>query len=80
MKKARPLKLEDYETIGEYIRSHRIHLGKTQEELASSAEVTENTISLIESDHVKPSSPVLVRILRILRTWGAPDLNIHRIK
>ena len=54
------------ETLGQTILWRRANLGLTQEQLAARAEVSRNTISLLERDSTNPSVLLAMRVIEAL--------------
>ncbi len=60
-----------YKTVGELIRTARVGMGMTQNELASKIDVTAATISLYESGDRKPELEKIKIIAKVLNTSEA---------
>lgn len=58
----------DFTEIGKKLRSRRLELGLTQEEVADEANVNVSHISNIENNKVKVSLSLLIRLCQILDT------------
>jgi len=53
------------ETIGNFIRSHRLNQNKSQEQVAEAAEISRSTLSLLErGEKIRIDS--LIQVLRVL--------------
>ena len=61
------------ETIGAYIKHHRIEQHKTQEELARAAGISRSTLSLLERDGVVALN-TFIQVLRALDLLAVMDL------
>lgn len=76
----RPLQLEHYSTLGEYIRSYRVLLDLSQKELSEGTGLSGATaISLYENDHSTPNFVTAVKILNFLQAKGAPAIDLQAI-
>ncbi len=53
------------ETIGKFVRHHRLNQNITQEKLAESANISRSTLSLIEKGEII-TLPLLIQVLRVL--------------
>lgn len=74
------LNLDNYATVGDYIRSHRLALGISQKYLIEQAASSRPTINAIEHNRNPDTSFALVlKVLQILRKHGAPPIDLYRL-
>lgn len=62
------MKMIDYYRLGKRIKEQRDKLGLTQDNIATSADIANNTVSNIENGKTKVSLPTLVEIANCLET------------
>jgi len=65
------------ETIGAYIKQHRLDQNRTQDEVAEQAGISRSTLSLLEKGKTV-TVPTLIRVLRVLELLHIMDsFQIH---
>src|SRR6478672_5255855 len=61
------------QTIGAFIKHHRLAQNKTQEEVASTANISRSTLSLLEKGETI-TVPTLIQVLRVLDLLYVMDI------
>lgn len=72
--------LEEYKTVGEYIRASRKYVDKSQRQLAIEGRTSRQTIVDIEKNKTNSSFDLILRLLFILKAAGAADIKLYQLK
>lgn len=74
------LKLDNYRSFGEYVRSYRIFLGISQIAMAKDLNISRQTLANIEHGKSNPQLENFLPILKYMRNKGAPQIDFSLLQ